>query len=95
MKGNCVGNVVGMLVGDTRFSHSISIPTAKEDEMFKRKDHIIRDEKGKVVFDGSKQFAAGNVWREGTGINQAKRESRRLQMESDKGLGRGTVKVAA
>lgn len=63
--------------------------------MFKRKDHIIRDAKGEVVFDGSKQFAPGNVWREGTGINQAKRESRRLQMESDRGLGRGTVKVAA
>jgi len=61
--------------------------------MFKRKDHIIRDAEGAVVFDGSKKLAPGNVWREGTGINQAKRESRRLQMEANKGLGRGTVKV--
>lgn len=63
--------------------------------MFTRKDHIIRNAEGEVVFDGSQKFAPGNVWREGTGINQAKRESRRLQMESDKGLGRGSVKVAA
>ena len=60
--------------------------------MLTRKDHIIRNGK-EVVFDGSSKFAPGNYRREGTGINQAKRESRRLQMESDKGLGRGTVKV--
>jgi hypothetical protein len=82
-----------MLVGKPRMGHSISIPTAEEDTMFKRKDHIIRNAEGEVVFDGSQKFAGGNFQREGTGINQAKRESRRLQMESDHGLGRGTVKV--
>jgi len=57
--------------------------------MFTRKDHIITDESGKVVFTGivkigGKEFAS---------INKAKRESHRLQMESDKRLGAGTVKV--
>ena len=60
-----------------------------------RKGHIIRNEEGEVIFDGSQKFAAGNYKREGDGINQAKRESRRLQMESDNGLGRGSMKVVA
>ena len=66
----------------------------KEASLFTRKDHIIRNDAGEVVFDGSQKFAPGNIKREGTGINQAKRESRRLQMESDKGLGHGSLRVA-
>lgn len=84
-----------MVVGVPVMGDTITMPTTKEDAMFTRKNHIIRDEKGKVVFDGSQKFAPGNFQQEGEGINQAKRESRRLQMEADKGLGRGTVKVAA
>lgn len=62
----------------------------KEAQFF-RKDHVIKDANGKVVFTGivkigGKEFAS---------INKAKAESRRLQMESDKALGRGTVRLAS
>ncbi len=53
-----------------------------------RRDHIITDMTGEVVFTGTRKIGKG----ERTSINAAKRESRRLQ-GSD--LGSGILRVVA
>lgn len=57
-----------------------------------RKDHIITDMSGKVVFTG--QFLRGQ--KPSPSINAAKRESRKLQTgKGTGGLGGGILRVAA
>lgn len=63
-----------------------------KDAEYTRKGHIIRNAKGEVVFDGKSRLAQNQ---KGDGINLAKRESRRLQMESDRALGLGTLRLAS
>lgn len=52
-------------------------------------EKVLNNEQG-VVFDGSSREM---LKKGGEGINCAKRESRRLQMELDGGLGRGSVRA--
>lgn len=57
-------------------------------QQYVRKDHVIKDMKGKVVFTG--KVKVGNAER--ASINAAKRESRKLQGSN---LGSGILRVAA
>ena len=56
-------------------------------QQFVRKDHVIKDMKGKVVFTGTVPGKPKQV-----SINAAKRESRKLQGAN---LGTGLLRVAA
>lgn len=58
------------------------------EQQFTRKDHVIKDMAGKVVFTGS--FGEGRLKR--PSINAAKRESRKLQGSRS---GCGILRVAA
>ena len=55
----------------------------KKEQQFVRKGHVIRDMDKNIVFESK----TGSV-------NEAKRESRRLQIEHDSALGLGTLRVA-
>lgn len=53
-----------------------------KEQQYTRKGSVIRDMDNNVVFESPKGF-----------VNEAKRESRRLQLESDGALGLGTLRV--
>ena len=56
-----------------------------KEAQYTRKNHIISDVDGNVVFEGKTNGVSS--------INAAKRESRRLQLDADGKLGLGTLRV--